>query len=119
MSIDENKLAAVLCKLAAMMYECERITAKNSNLVVTGHRLMCDLDALGAVFRSYAKQIAPSINELLNDQPAIETLPMHGGEAWQPVPGTLTPDPDSERVSPLVWLELSKMLEHFLRTRQE
>ena len=78
MNIDENKLAAVLWKLAAMMYECERMTANNANLVVSGHRPMYDTDAFGALFNSCAKELAPSINELLNEQPAAtETPPLH------------------------------------------
>ena len=32
---------------------------------------------------------------------------MNNIEAWQPVPGTLPPDPDSGGDSPLVWLALS------------
>jgi len=107
MSIDEKKLAAILWKLAAMMYECKRMTADNANLVVSGHSPAYDTDAFGAIFTLCAKELAPSINELLNDQPAIKTLPTHGGETWQPVPETLPPDPEGGWYSPIVWLALS------------
>ena len=108
MSIDEKKLAAILWKLAAMMYECERMTTDNANLVVSGHSPAYDTDAFGAIFTLCAKELAPSISELLNDRPAsIETLPTHGGEAWQPVPETLPPDPEGGWYSPIVWLALS------------